>query len=127
MNKGNIIAISNIKNTLQKIKNPAQDIIHSDHGKEYTSNMFNNLKEKYNFKHSMGRIGIALDNHPIEYFFSILKQEYLKSKEILNYKELSSMIDFAIYDYNNIRFRRCLNNKTLRRCLNNKTPLREEI
>ncbi len=55
MNKGNIIAISNIKNTLLKIKNPEQTIIHSDYGREYTSNMFNNLKEKHNFKHSNGK------------------------------------------------------------------------
>ena len=87
MNKGNIIAISNIRNTLKKIKNPSQTIIRSDHGREYTSNMFNDLKAKYNFKHSMGKIGNALDNRPIEYFFSILKQEYLKTKEIWNYKE----------------------------------------
>ena len=25
----------------------------------------------------MGRVGVSLDNRPIEYFFSILKQEWL--------------------------------------------------
>ena len=28
----------------------------------------------------MSRIGNSLDNRPCEYFFSVLKQEYLKNK-----------------------------------------------
>ena len=82
MSKGNIIATSNIKNTLKKNKNPSQTIIHSDYGRNYTSNMFNDLKAKYIFKHSTRKIGNALDNRQNEYFFSFLKEEYLKTKEI---------------------------------------------
>ena len=46
----------------------------------------------------MGRIGISLDNRPIEYFFSILKQEYLYDG-VYSHKKTLIKISESIYDY----------------------------
>ncbi len=62
------------------------------------------IKEKLNFIQSMSRKGNSLDNHPIEYFFSILKQEYLKDHFNSSFREMEKQINFAIKDYNNKRF-----------------------
>ena len=59
----------------------------------------------------MGRIGISLDNRPIEYFFSILKQEYLYDGVYSHEKTLIKILE-SIYDYNNKRFQSYLENKT---------------
>ncbi len=62
------------------------------------------IKEKLNFIQSMSRKGNSLDNHPIEYFFSVLKQEYLKDYFNSSFKEMEKQINFMIKDYNNKRF-----------------------
>ena len=60
----------------------------------------------------MSRVGVSLDNRPIEYFFSILKYEYLGKVKNLSFQKVGEKIDKSIYDYNNIRFQGCLENKT---------------
>ncbi len=59
----------------------------------------------------MGRIGVSLDNRPVEYFFSILKQEYLFDGTF-DFKTTKKLIDKSISHYNNIRFQGCLNNQS---------------
>ncbi len=59
----------------------------------------------------MGRVGVSLDNRSVEYFFSILKQEYLFD-ECENFKELKQIIIESIYDYNNKRFQFKVKNMT---------------
>ena len=59
----------------------------------------------------MGRIGISLDNRPIEYFFSILKQEYLYDG-VYSHEKTLIKISESICDYNNKRFQSCLESKT---------------
>ncbi len=59
----------------------------------------------------MERVGVSLDNRPIEYFFSIFKQEYMPRKS-LDYEKTRELISSSIYDYNNERFQGCLKNMT---------------
>lgn len=112
MNKGNMIAIPNLRDTLLKIPNSAKTIIHSDHGSEYTSFQYNELKKTFRFLQSMGRVGKSLDNRPPEYFFSVIKQEYLSDYYGVDFEIMKKIIDVSIYDYNNIRFQGNLQNKT---------------
>ena len=71
-------------NILQKIK--SKPIIHTDHRIEYTNKWCHNLKKEYGFQKFMVIIGNSLYNKQVEYFFSILKSEYIKNKgKSLNY------------------------------------------
>ncbi len=70
------IAFETIEKAVNK-RNPEDVILHSDHGSIYTSTKFAKFCEQNNITQSMSRVGVSLDNRPIEYFFSILKHEYL--------------------------------------------------
>ncbi len=107
----NFFVFQNIKNSLFKIDDYNHTIIHSDHGYQYFQEGLSTLRNKLGFKQSMGRLGISLDNRPVEYFFSVLKQEYLFDKT-LDYEKTRDLISSSIYDYNNKRFQSCLENKT---------------
>ncbi len=78
----NEFVYNSIRDSIMKIDNPSETIIHSDHGYQYFQPALEIIRAKFGFKQSMGRIGISLDNRPIEYFFSILKQEYLFGKAL---------------------------------------------
>ena len=64
----------------------------------------------------MSRIDNALDNRPIEYFFSILKQEYLRKIPVKErtIEKIKNELDYIKFHYNNIRFQGNLQNKTPR-------------
>ncbi len=111
MNNDNQFVFNTIKNSLVNVDDFESVIIHSDHGYQYFQEGIKTLKNKLGIKQSMGRLGISLDNRPVEYFFSILKQEYLFGKS-LNYEKTKELISSSIYDYNNKRFQGCLENKT---------------
>ncbi len=96
-----IKSILKANNFAKKLNNSLKrTIFHSDHGIQYNSFQMKKIKEKLNFIQSMSRKGNSLDNHPIEYFFSILKQEYLKDYFNSSFKEIKKQINFAIKDYN---------------------------
>ena len=102
------LILKTFKKAFNKIKNQ-NGIIHSDHGFQYSNGEVMDLVNKFNWKQSMSRIGNSLDNRPAEYFFSVLKQEYLFEKP-KNFKETKKDIKNAIWDYNNIRFQSCIKN-----------------
>lgn len=99
-------------NTISKIDLQPGCIIHSDHGAMYTSNEFQNYLLEQKCFQSMSAVGKSLENRPIEYFWSNLKEECLNwipyeertfervQKEIINY----------INRYNFKRRQSCLGN-----------------
>ncbi len=107
----NAFVFKSIVKALRKIDDHSNVIIHSDHGFQYFSEPLKRFRTKLGFKQSMGRVGVSLDNRPIEYFFSVLKQEYL-SGYVLNFENTKSLIEKSIYDYNNKRFQTCIKNMT---------------
>ena len=60
----------------------------------------------------MSRLGNSLDNRPIEYWFSILKEECLNHCDInkYSYEEVELLISNFINKYNYERIQLCLNN-----------------
>lgn len=52
-------------------------IIHTDHGSQYTSNLYAQTAAKLGFVQSMGAIGSCADNARIESFHSTLKRELI--------------------------------------------------
>ena len=52
-------------------------IIHSDHGSQYTSNLFRDYLEKNHLRQSMGAVGSCFDNARMESFFATFKKELI--------------------------------------------------
>lgn len=55
-------------------------IFHTDRGSQYTAAAFTAACERLGIKHSMGRVGSALDNAAAESFFSTLEHELLSRR-----------------------------------------------
>ncbi len=78
-------------------------IIHSDMGSQYTSDLFKNTLSKYGIKHSYSRKGQPGDNARIESFHSILKREYVNFQDFKTIHEAIAGIDNYIRWYNSDR------------------------
>lgn len=79
------------------------EIIHSDMGSQYTSDLFENTLNRYHIKHSYSRKGCPGDNARIESFHSILKREYINFQSFRNIDEAIAGIDAYIRWYNSER------------------------
>jgi putative transposase len=86
-----------------KIKQLGIDIIHSDMGSQYTSDLFEKTLIQYGVKHSYSRKGCPGDNARIESFHSILKREYTNAQTFESIHEVIAGIDQYIHWYNNER------------------------
>lgn len=95
------LATSVIEKT--KIKKLGIDIIHSDMGSQYTSDLFERTLNKYGIKHSYSRKGCPGDNARIESFHSILKREYTNAQNFESIHEAIAGIDQYIRWYNGER------------------------
>lgn len=79
------------------------EIIHSDMGSQYTSDLFNQTLKDKKIKHSYSRKGCPGDNARIESFHSILKREYVHFQSFQTIDEAIVGIGSYIYWYNNDR------------------------
>ncbi|MFP4823292.1 transposase [Mammaliicoccus sciuri] len=86
-----------------KIKKLGIDIIHSDMGSQYTSDLFENTLIQYGINHSYSRKGCPGDNARIESFHSILKREYTNAQNFESIHEVIAGIDRYIRWYNDER------------------------
>jgi putative transposase len=88
------------------------EIFNTDHGSQFTSNLFTRLLKDKGIKISMDSVGRAIDNIFIERFWRSIKYEnvYLYSYEngLVLFKGLGAYIDF----YNNQRPHQSLEYKT---------------
>lgn len=82
-------------------------IIHSDMGSQYTSDLsqytsdlFEQTLSSKNIKHSYSRKGRLGDNARIESFHSLLKREYVNTTKFSNMNETIAEIDSYIRWYN---------------------------
>jgi putative transposase len=87
-------------------------IVHSDRGSQYGSYNFLNYLSQYSCKSSMGRRGISLDNRPIEYFWSNLKEECINLIPYKNrtFETVWNAIQTYIKRYNEKRRQSSLDN-----------------
>ena len=100
-----------VMNTFKEIDLTNINIVHLDHGYQYSSKEFTHLLSINNVTQSMSRIGNSLDNRPIKYWFSIIKTEKLNLINLDNYEfeDINKIIgDFVTY-YNNERLQSNLN------------------
>lgn len=91
-----------VMETFKKIDLSNYDMVHSDHGIQYTSSKFKSMLIENNIKQSMSEVGKSLHNRPIEYFWSVFKQEYWNNIDTsnLSYEEICKEITNAIKRYN---------------------------
>ncbi|MBO7043279.1 DDE-type integrase/transposase/recombinase [bacterium] len=86
----------------------AGSIVHTDHGADYTSKSYKSMLSKYHATQSMSRLGNSLDNHDIEFRFSIFKTELIYQlyiKRMLFVQLRQAIADYICY-YNNIRIQK---------------------
>ena len=109
-NDSNLV-VKTLKKSLRNLPMDETPILHSDHSATYFNEEYVKLCKKRGIKLSMGEIGISLENRPVEYFFSILKTEYLKklSLHLMTPEEVKSEITKFMYWYNNMRIQPVLN------------------
>lgn len=94
-----------VKETIEQAKWKDGDILHSDHGFQYSHHDAMVLASKNKYKISMARVGNSLDNREIEYFFSCLKSEclYLQETAKMSFEEIKEIIEKYIKWYNHER------------------------
>jgi len=98
--------------TIKKISLKPGCIIHSDHGSMYTSNEFQNYILRNKCLQSMSSIGKSLENRPIEFFWSNLKEECLNwiPYEERTLERIQKQVTNYINRYNFKRRQSCLGN-----------------
>ena len=110
MNNDTNLVIDSFKLITDKMINA---MVHSDHGRCYSSSKFLKIKmlKEFNWKQSMYRIGNSIDNKEFELWFSILKTELIYKLNIkqMIFNEFQHEIDDFIHYYNNIRIQEKLN------------------
>ncbi len=111
-----ISSMNNVELVLESFKDIElnNNIIHSDHGSQYSSIEFMEMVKKNNCIQSMSRIANALDNRCVEFSFSVFKTELISKLdyENLTFNELKNEIEKWIYYYNYERIQKKLSWKT---------------
>ena len=79
-------------------------IFHSDRGRQYTSNDFEQTLNELNLKHSYSKKGYPYDNASMESFNAILKKEEVNVKNYQTFNEAKiAIFEFIESWYNNKR------------------------
>ena len=98
---------------------------HSDRGMQYCSFKYVKLLEDFKIKISMTQDGNPLDNSIAERVNGILKNEYLKCYEVLNFKDAEKLLKEKIELYNTERPHMSIGNIVPELVHNNKIPRQE--
>ena len=85
-------------------------MIHSDRGFQYTSWGFKKRLQAHGLTQSMSRVGMCIDNGPMESFWGTLKSEKYYLHKYQTFETLKYHIDNYIYFYNYERLQAKLNN-----------------
>ena len=108
----NFLVMKPAKRLLEKAKSTKhQVLLHSDQGVQYSSAGYCNLLTEYNAIQSMSRAGNPKDNAVMESYWGRFKDVLRVHFRYLDHDDLPSVIQQAIYYFNNIRPVRNLNGK----------------
>lgn len=97
-NNDTALITKNITSSVKKVGR--KYIIHSDNATFYKTKAMKEFNKLNGGLQSFTAGGKPLENRPIEYFFSILKLEYLKIYEAKNLDEYNSLVNKIMFDYN---------------------------
>ena len=87
-----------VQTAIEKYGKP--EIINTDQGAQYTSNIFSNYVIEEGIKLSMDGVGRATDNAFIERLWRTIKYENVRFKEYTNGTEMALGMDIFFLDYN---------------------------
>ena len=87
-----------VQTAIEKYGKP--EIINTDQGAQYTSNIFSNYVIEEGIKLSMDGVGRATDNAFIERLWRMVKYENVRFKEYTNGTEMALGMDIFFLDYN---------------------------
>ena len=76
-NKRAELCKASLESAVQRYGKTKDMIVHSDHGSQYTSNLFRDYLKVHDFQPSMGAVGSCYDNARMESFFATLKKELI--------------------------------------------------
>ena len=82
----------------------AKPLFHSDRGFQYTSKIFRAKLDAKGMLQSMSRVGLCIDNGPMEAFWGTLKAEMYYLRRFDSYEALVQAVADYITFYNNHRF-----------------------
>lgn len=101
----NPLVFETVKTALEKVNYSVRKdlILHSDQGSQFTSAVYAEILNKYKVKQSMSSKGSAVDNSPIESWFSTLKTESIYLYNELSEKDMISIVESYIRYYNEER------------------------
>ena len=108
------LVYKNVEASIKKVG--SKMFLHSDNAMSYQSLKFYEMVIKYKAIQSFSKPGNSLENRPVEYFFSILKQEYLNQNPGIKLENLTNILENIKYHYNFIRKQGCLRWKSPARC-----------
>ena len=99
-----------LKYALKKRGYPKDIIFHTDRGVEFTGHVFQELLNKYGFKHSLNRPGLCTDNAFMESFYHSLKGELIRGAVYKCVADLRSALStYTNQFYNAVRLHSGLN------------------
>ena len=93
-------------------KHGAPVYLHSDNGTQFLANSFLAILKKHSIIQSNSRPGKSVDNRPIEYFFCLIKHEWLYHKHLTSYQVALAEIHHYMNWYNDERIQIKLKNWT---------------
>lgn len=93
-------------------KHGAPVYLHSDNGTQFLANSFLAILKKHSIIQSNSRPGKSVDNRPIEYFFCLIKHEWLYHKHLTSYQLALAEIHHYMNWYNDERIQIKLKNWT---------------
>ena len=94
------LVINTLRQAKRKEKVTDGLILHSDQGRQYTSQAYFVLTSEYTITPSMSRRGNCWDNAPMENFFGHLKEESLRQVRNPTFEEAKQIIDDYVCFYN---------------------------
>lgn len=86
----------------------ATSLFHSERGFQYTSKTLKHKLNEFNAIQSMSRVGMCIDNGPMEAFWRTLKSEMYYLRKFSTFEELEQAIDEYIKFYNTKRLQKKL-------------------
>jgi putative transposase len=104
------LAALNMALRYKALKIPKGIVFHSDGGGQYYDKEFLEITGKHHFVNSMREF--AYENGKAERINGIIKNNYLRHRQIRNFEELEKELDRAVSLYNNERPHKNLNYKT---------------
>lgn len=97
------IVIATVKKAFNSRGRPANVMLHSDQGRQYTSFDLELLLSRLNIEQSFSEAGVPYDNAVAESFFGCMKREELYRHVFKDINELAPVVDEYIQFYNEQR------------------------